>query len=354
MKLVAWLLLAQAPITQAPARPADPGRQMVGRTGDANEPADDGEAQDMTPRLPPDYTPDPPTQLTIELSEAQGSMLREVALTADDTMSADEMALLRRALERTGLFIVVGIDQAPAALQLRRIGDNEVLATLTARGGERVWVKAVTWPKVAGPAARRDDEARYAKVLEYGRERFIIRPVVQSMMGPTTIYYGGYPGPQGFADPSWGWGNGMIGGSPIPGQAPGAWAVIRGQAEVVDELEFAKIIGNRAVENRIRDDRFKPKLYWALGFGAGAVAGITAGALLYRDDKSNNTRAWGFSLLGLGIGSAVMALLTPTIGNGNKLSLPETEELVASYNANLRDKLDLAPAETQRLDGPGL
>ncbi len=350
MKLSAIMLLvaqAQAQMPNAPAKPDEPQRKVIGTLPD--------DLKKETPEVAPpdamrDYVPDPATQLTIDLAEAQGSMLRELALAADDTMESHELGAARKALEKTGLFVVVGIDTAQATLQLRRLSPKEVLATLTARAGERLWVKAITWPKTTGEKARLDDEERFSRMRRYARERLALRPIMQSPVGPSTIYYGGYQSVPGFADPSWGWGNGMMGGTPISGQKSGDWVVVRGPADVVDEVELARMLGNRALEERIKDARFKPKLWWGLGFGLGAVAGITGGVLLYDDKYTNDTRAIGFSLLGLGVASAIMALLTPTIGNGNKLTANETDELIADYNHELREDLKLSPADTQKLD----
>ncbi len=348
MKLIAALLLvAQAQAQTAPLEPpAEPQRKVIGTL-----PADVKEERAVAP---PDaireYEPDPATQLTIELAEAHGSTLRELALVADDTMQGYELAAAKKALEKTGLFVVTGIDVAQATVQLRRLSPSEVLATLTARAGERLWVKAIKWPKEAGEKARLDDEERFSRLRTYGRERLALRPIIQSPVGPSTIYYGGYQSAPGFADPSWGWGNGMMGGTPIPGQKAGDWVVVRGPADVVDEIELAQMLGNRALEERIREARFKPKLWWGLGFGLGAVGGIASGLVLYDDKYNNDTRAVGFSLLGLGVASAIMALLTPTIGNGNKLTANETDELIADYNQGLREELKLSPADTQKID----
>lgn len=347
MKLIAALLLvAQAQAQTAPTTPAEPQRKVIGTLPD--------EAKAEPPPSPPDavseYAPDPATQLTIDLAEAHGSTLRELALVADDSVQGYELAAAKKALEKTGLFVVVGIDVAQATIQLRRLSAGEILATLTARQGERLWVKAIKWPKEAGEKARLDEEERFSRLRKYGRERLALRPVMQSPVGPSTIYYGGYQAPQGFADPSWGWGNGMMGGTPIQGQKAGDWVVVRGAADIVDEIELARMLGNRALEERVREARFKPKLWWGLGFGVGAVGGIASGLVLYDDKYNNDTRAIGFSLLGLGVASAIMALLTPTIGNGNKLTANETDELIADYNHGLREDLKLSPADTQKLD----
>ncbi|MBC7794407.1 MAG: hypothetical protein H7Z43_11945 [Clostridia bacterium] len=144
----------------------------------------------------------------------------------------------------------------------------------------------------------------------------------------------------------------MRGGTPLPVNKRTVWVVVRGAADVIDEVELAHLIGNENMAKRIQEKRSEPKLWWALGFGAGALGGLTSGFLLYDDKHSDDTRAIGFSLLGVGVASAIMLLLTPSIGNGNQLSEQETEDLVTSYNSGLRSKLELSPSDVRQYETP--
>ncbi|MBC7792798.1 MAG: hypothetical protein H7Z43_03750, partial [Clostridia bacterium] len=266
--------------------------QRPNGVGDKNAPADAMRA----------WTPDGATQVVIELTAAEGSVVRNITLYGDAGVTPEELAMMKRSLERTGLYVVVSPDAGPgAALELHRSSELQMVAVLRNREGEPLWSAAVNWPEAATAPALAENEEHHAKVTRYGRERLIVRVGVLGAAPPSTIYFGGYSQPYGFADPSWGWGNGMMGGTPPPGNKHADWVVVRGAADVIDEVEFAHLIGNENLANRIREKRNKPKLWWALSFGAGAVGGLTSGFLLYGDKHSDDTRAIGFSLLGVGV-----------------------------------------------------
>lgn len=349
MKLVASiLLLAQSALAAGPAR------TEVG-TPPPHEDSEDGPKRPEAKDAPADdireWAPDGATQVVIELTGAEGSVVRTITMYGDQSTSPEEVMELKRALERTGLFALVGADAgAQATLELHRSSATQMVASLVARDGVPIWSAAVDWPQETPKPPENDDEEHYGRVTRYGRERLIVRPGLPGSPAPSTIYFGGYSQPYGFADPSWGWGNGMMGGTPLSKHTD--WVVVRGAADVVDELELARVVNNENLENRIREARNKPKLYWGIGFGAGAIAGLTSGFLLYGDKHSDDTRAVGFSLLGVGVASAIMLLLTPSIGNGNKLSEQETEDLVADYNRGLRAKLQLSPSEVRQYEIP--
>lgn len=347
MKLVASiLLLAQTALAAPPVRteigtpPPRDQEDAPPKPHEANAPAD----------AIREWSPDGATQVVIELTGAAGSTVRTITMYGDATVSADEVSSLKGALERTGLFVLTSVEAGPqATLELHRSSPTQMVAALIGRDGTPIWSSAVDWP-LAQTAVANDTEEHYGQVTKYGRERLIVRQGVLGAPPPSTIYFGGYSQPSGFADPSWGWGNGMMGGTPISKGSD--WVVIRGAADVIDELELARLINNQNLENRIREARNKPKLWWGLGFGAGAIAGLTSGFLLYDSDNSDNTRALGFSLLGVGVASAIMLLLTPTIGNGNKLTEQETESIVADYNRSLREKLQVTPSDVRQFEVP--
>lgn len=346
MKLVASILLvAQSALAAGPTRtevgtPPPHDDETPIRAGDKNAPADEIR----------EWTPDGATQVAIELTSAEGSVVRTLTMYGDASVTPDEVIAMKRALERTGLFVLVGADGgAQATLELHRSSRAQMVAKLVGRDNEPLWSAAVDWPETARDAGATDDEEHYARITRYGRERLVVRPGLPGSPPPSTIYFGGYSQPYGFADPSWGWGNGMMGGTPINGKHED-WVIVRGAADIIDEIELARLIRNENMENRIREARNKPKLWWGIGFGAGAVAGLTSGFLLYGEDHSDDTRAIGFSLLGVGVASAIMLLLTPTIGNGHKLSEQETEDIVADYNRKLRTSLDLHPSEVRQYE----
>lgn len=291
----------------------------------------------------PESVGGPASTLTIELAEAVGSRIKRLAVPLVDASTSEEHTRLVAAIERTGLFTVVVDQSQEATLELRRVSPTEVLVAVTGREGERLWVKGFAWLAGETGAPTRTDDERYDLVKQYERRALAVRPI-QRLVGASGFAFAwGAPAP--FGDPAWGYSTGMGAAVPVqPGQLVADWAVVRGKVEQLDELDFARLLADETLVRRVEEGRFWPRLYWALGFGAGAVAGV-GGGLVLRTNDDRDVRTIGYSVLTLGIASAILTVFAPAVGPEHVLPASEVEPLVDRFNAELRRELGLRPTD---------
>ena len=200
-----------------------------------------------------------------------------------------------------------------------------------------------TSPETVGSgetAAADDADARYRTILRFHRERLRVLPVTRAVL-PSPILMGSFNS-RWFGDPM-PWGLGYGGGYSVS-DAPNDWVVVRGAAEVIDELDLARLLRDDALAERVEEARFWPPILWAAGFGTMAIATAGSGAWLARHDD-RDLHAWGLSLVTVGAVSAVLALLFPMAEPTHVLSAAETELRTDDYNEKLRARLDLGPQE---------
>jgi hypothetical protein len=283
----------------------------------------------------------PPTQIAIAVVQALGSTTSRLALVSDPLNTKDEDAV-RLALTRTGLFELVAPELASAIIVLSRDRDA---VTVTLRGEPPRELVRVAWSPEApvAPQAGGGSEELYERVRTYERERLHIEPIVRAGMYPNMAM--STHSPWAWQGGLWnvGWGFNYAG----PSSPMNDWVVVRGAAEVLDEVELAELTGNQRLAREIEETRFWPRLYWGLGFGLGAAAGIGSGLYLY-DQDDRDRRAVGASLVLLGVASAALAILSPVVGSGHVLSANEAEHIVDDHNTTLRRQLGLSPEDVQR------
>ena len=295
-----------------------------------------------TVRLPP------PTSLALDVAEAVAARVQKLALATDASISEAERADALAALTRTSLFTITDAPLATATLSLTRVDPEAVLATVTAADNNRLWVGRVHWPTLVpapestGPAGT-DGEAVYKGILRYKRDRIRVVPIAHSWT-PAVFGYEWFL-PDRPYDPSL-WGAGYTPAMPVS-TAPNDWALMRGAADVIDELALAKLLEDEPLAKRIEEARFWPQLFWASGFGAGALAGVGTGIWL-SGFKDRDTRAFGISLVTVGVVSAVLALMFQSAGPTHVLSEPEAQDRADDYNEALRAKLGLSGEDIAR------
>lgn len=285
----------------------------------------------------------PATALAIDIAEAVGARIAKLTVQGDASIVEDELALLRTALGRTGLFALVDPDQAQALVMVTRVDPAVVLASVSRPDGSRLWVGRSHWPRLDEPAVvPGNEDDRQAARLRYRRESLRTAPVVRGVAMPPMMQ-GGF-GARWFGDPRpWGW---RFDAAVPTSDAPTDWVIMRGTAETLDERAFAELLGNPALIARIDDAQFWPQLYWALGFGGGALAGAGTGAFLL-SSHDRDQRALGMSLVTVGAISALLAIMFPAAGPHHVMSVNEVEARIDDYNEVLRRRYGLSPSEVE-------
>ncbi|OGR09476.1 MAG: hypothetical protein A2341_01605 [Deltaproteobacteria bacterium RIFOXYB12_FULL_58_9] len=294
----------------------------------------------------------PATRLAVKVAEAMGATVEKLAVDTDESVTTTEKEAAIGALTRTGLFRIVDNAEAVAALKLSRIDNNTMLAAATSSLGDRMWIGHVDWPAAADSTARdpEDDsfEETHKKLLIYHRERLRVVPIVRNIISPPFVDLASAQVlGTGLNNPSR-WQLGYAGAVPIS-NAPSDWAIMRGTAEVIDETELAKLLGNEALVTQIEDARYWPQVGWMGGFGAGALAGITSGIILAREDD-RDLEAVGISLLTVGVACGIIAALFPLAGPRHVLEPLEAERLTDQFNEGLRHRLALSAETVHDLD----
>jgi hypothetical protein len=257
-------------------------------------------------------------------------------------LDPEEAAALREALERTGLFSIVEAGQA--TLAVRRIDPNAVLLTVTDGGGQRLLINEQSWPIASATPV--DEETRHRRRLQYSRERLRLMPVVQSLTPTLPVVFGDLGARYPHEPVPWRFG--LVGGVPTR-TAPNDWVILRGPAEVLSEDDLAALLGDTALQRRLADERFWPRVAWVAGFGGLGLAGIGSGAWLSaRSDR--DSRTIGLSLVTVGVVSVALALLFPVVGPQHVLDAGETAQILDGYNERLRHELELSPTDLRAVD----
>jgi hypothetical protein len=284
--------------------------------------------------------PAPASALALEVAEAVGATLHKLSLSFDPAITPMERRQLSAALERTGLFELVPKAQAAAVLNVDRVSDASVKATVTQASGKRIWASRVQWPAERnGPPAAADSEHQARQ--EYQRRRLRIAAVLRSYTGaPFLDSDWGRRSPWGvdLEDPSR-WRLDLTGVAPMT-VVPTDWLIRRGATEVIDELQLADLLGDRPLKARIEAQRHWPRNLWIIGLGVGALAGIGTGTYLSFQD-SRDARATGVSLILVGAAGGVAALLYAINGPRHSLDPAQAQRLVNEYNEKLRVELGL-------------
>ena len=304
----------------------------------------------------------PPVALALDLAEAVGASVSELRLDSDGSITDNELQALRSALEGTGLFTVAS--EAGVRLHLRRVEAAWVLSSVVQEldGSERrLWVGRSAWPENSSSmepeASERaleslpSSEEIYAKVRTYRRRRLSLRPITKTLWGPTlAVGIGGYGG----AGP-WGHRPGYYGhrahwqvgyqGPPVGIPLAMGWGIAQGR-KFLDELVFARLIGDEELKREIEKQRASKRRRWLIGFGVGSAVGLGSGAgLFWSDLGGRDVETLGLSLMSLGVLSAVLTAFTPWVGRSPIQTTDEAQRRIDAFNTDLRDRLDVSPED---------
>ena len=184
-------------------------------------------------------------------------------------------------------------------------------------------------------------ESVYGRVLEFRRQQLQVRPVISQLWSAPM------PVPTDIQRP-----RAMDSWAPEPGDA-GDWGIVRGNVEVLDDLDLADLLGDTALRGAIENKRFWPHLAWTSTFstlGAGAVGtGVWLTWFTGRKDAdARDVVAVGTSLLIAGVTSMALAWLYPEMTPAHVLSPMEAQVRCDAYNQQLRHALDLSPTDLSR------
>ncbi len=285
--------------------------------------------------------PSPATAVVMAVSEKAGATNKDITLVTTGLGPGDDEAL-RAAFAQSGMFVLVDRAKAQVVVAVTRQDAAGVTLTVTAADGKTLHSGKIDWPAPL-PAPVEDAEAVYRKVLHYQRERLRVVPVVRGYTGSPMVV-GGWAS-NWFGNPM-PWGLGFGGAVPVS-TMPNDWVIMRGAAQPVDEMEVAQKMGDERLAERIEDGRFWPRVWWAAGFGAGALAAVGAGSYIH-ERGGQDDEALGVSLITVGVVSGVLALLAPTLGKRHVLSAAEAQTIADAYNEKLRAQVGVSPDDVAR------
>jgi hypothetical protein len=221
-------------------------------------------------------------------------------------------------------------------VQLRRTDPLNVMAQMNLGSHPSAHAR-VAWPSVAGPWPARDAVApdaldaldRSERVRSYWRQELRLEQVAATRYGHVIEST-----PQPYA-------------APLDSDTALQWRVVQGRDREVDELELAELIGDPALKASIEETRRGRRLAWGLGFGGVGAALLGVGIPLLAVDlgpsvSRTDMQTVGLSLLMVGVVSAGLAFLFPTIGDEPVQTPREAQGRIAAYNQRLRRQLDLS------------
>lgn len=205
------------------------------------------------------------------------------------------------------------------------------------------FVAALTAASDAPPSDRGVGDL-YDRVLAYRRERLEVQPLPRSRWVTPLVL-----APQAYdLDVNPGWNEALPRLMPMPADPEGNWGVVRGNLQVLDDLDLAHILGDEVLAKRIEDARFWPRVAWSTGFGVAGAAALGTGAYYtWGADGGNTAHAVGISLLTVGVASGILAILYPAYAP-HVLTPHDAAERCDAYNAELRQRLMVQPEDLQR------
>ncbi len=273
-------------------------------------PADEGESAQAIPVAEPD------TRVVLRISEGLGPLTDRLALDLD--LDEAEARRVRDGLLRSDLFI---LDPSARHRAVVRRTDRATVQVLLLDGTDTIGVSAIEWP--AEESSRAPERPRSTLVI---RER-----TPEAVAEADERFRGGfdpYFNPAGRL--SWSR-NGAFTQPSMP--AAGSDWVILQDGQPIDDLDLALLLNDRALADRIENERESSRAWWRWGFGGAAVssAGVGAAFLATADGRSSR-EVLGGSLLGVAVLCGALALLGDELQGGHVLSREEAQTLVRLYN----------------------
>lgn len=301
--------------------------------------------------------PAPATSLALQVARAVGATVSRIAVTTDDSVAPSERVAIDAAFGRAGLFVLVEPAKAAAIVEISRADAATVVTTVIGANGETLWTGRSAWPteRVAAPAPdgaaaakQTTEEETRLRLAQFSQQRLRIAVLTQSHFGlPALLGDDPAPTKQWQGDPGaraarWGAGRPHGGTARVRRE----WSVVRGQGDLISEMELARLLENRQLAERIEKARFWPRLFWVGGFGLASSVGVTAGAYFVQSGNQD-TRTVGVSMIAVGLVSGALALLYPTVGAGHVLEPTEAQRYCDQFNERLRKKLGLLPSDSE-------
>lgn len=264
---------------------------------------------------PKSQAPAPATALVVDLVERAGAVHRVLTVRADATVAPSERAAVEEALLGTGMFELAAAE-APATLHLSRPDAARLRGVLLDPDGRERWAHEIAWP--SHDEGRATPHPRDERLATYRERSLRVRARPADPLDPT----------------------------PKAPLFESDWQILRGGAEVLDDVTFAQIIGDPALELRLREERDATRLAYRLGLGAAALAGVGAGIALHQG-RGADRETLGTSLIVVGGACAILALVVPELMRGYRLSPDEAQHRAELYNRSLRTELGLAPTDVE-------
>jgi len=287
----------------------------------------------------------PPVALARQIADAAGATCHVLRVGVEPSLGAGEGDDVLAALASTGLFEILTAEDAvkppDAVLTLRRPDDGAVEAELIGRDGRALGAARVAWPRRSASTApeRGDDDERAAR---YTRERLAIeRHADGSSWVP--LPWTDWAQPYHYVE------HGVEHGALVAIPPGEAWRIVRG-GDVLEELAFARLLGDPELAREIEEVRGERRLRWILGFSGVGVAGLAGGlALVLAPDPqasdSATLNAAGVSMLVVAGFCAGFAAIYPWLEASPVQTPADAQRRADGYNARLRRELRASGAQ---------
>ena len=291
-----------------------------------------------------------------------GNATNQLALEADGTITDPELDLLYQKI-KTESSLSVSPDSA-YVLSIQRISPNAVRAKLRFPDSKISVLGQFEWPTdpatsvhlTDGQSVAGNPPETYTKVLQFRREKLELRTVIHSeFIAPTVVLgrVGTRPFPRLRTDVS-------FGARMFQPHITQDWAIYQGAVQRVTELEFAKLIKDSQLLERIKTHREEHQFKWRLGFGiasglsfAGgglAMAALAQDTTLGGNSLSDRARTSYQSLAGAFLTTGVVTLIValfPSPKAARLLKPHEAQLYCDHYNEELRHHLNLSPEDIE-------
>lgn len=278
-----------------------------------------------------------------------------IAVQPDPSISDDELNQIKLGFSRLSQIRIRPDSQF--ILGLSRVSPKAVQAQLRSPNDTVVFIGQFQWPVSSSSFPSEVTESqKYAKVLEFKREKLELRPFIQSQFVSRTLIVGG---------PSWRrdsrWHAGIFHGPRVESRVSEDWGIYQGPIRRLTELEFAEIINDSELIETVTQTTQDLQFKWRLGFGVASGLSFAAGSLFLApiiQDKTSSAasltpgrrssyEALAGGLITTGIVTLIAAMMPPKWSK--RILNPRQAQLRCDlYNEELRKQLELSPADLQK------